>query len=468
MSHLTLAASLLPIAFILISHSLLARTVSVPLQNITITAPIGTSQHGDAHLLCVPTGTWDVIVFFLGNYIAHAFTVRAYPGESLIDFTWATIAALFLPTSGIIRGATGIIRGTTGILRKGFVARTPLEMAARAGALCMVVRTKDWKPHPGFQLSQIGIRMIDPAKSATRPWFRRRLQWKELDSTKPLPHAYGLAPSTYPDPVHVSIVPPTSRWEMFPDPISGSPDDVPATSLLSTIWHQVLPDHRDRHSPETPRRILTIRELLLLISRGLFLLSVFLFPASWIIRGLTPPSASDDAHVPLHAMLSARRVGNTRTLIPATYRTYVPPWLKDVSFGSFLPDTLVVLTGTRKIRGNQKLPQGYAFAFVPSDTRVVPLDNGDGHTVPPPKKGLLKGLIALGQAAYGSYTLVMSLGGDQISQYGYAASQSSHMLPCQSSTSLVCWCTRNLTSSTWYNPILFWKHADSRMHTLRK
>ncbi|KAJ7429482.1 hypothetical protein B0H11DRAFT_1767456, partial [Mycena galericulata] len=289
MSHLTLAASLLPIAFILISHSLLARTVSVPLQNITITAPIGTSQHGDAHLLCVPTGTWDVIVFFLGNYIAHAFTVRAYPGESLIDFTWATIAALFLPTSGIIRGATGIIRGTTGILRKGFVARTPLEMAARAGALCMVVRTKDWKPHPGFQLSQIGIRMIDPAKSATQ--------------------------------------------------------SMPALKYLKTH----------------------------------------------------------------------------RTLIPATYRTYVPPWLKDVSFGSFLPDTLVVLTGTRKIRGNQKLLQGYAFAFVPSDTRVVPLDNGDGHTVPPPKKGLLKGLVALGQAAYGSYTLVMSLGGDQISQYGYAA-----------------------------------------------
>lgn len=65
--------------------------VSTPLHNITITAPLGTTQHGDDHLFCVPTRPWDIIIFFLANYAAHAFTVRSYPGESLLDFTWGTV-----------------------------------------------------------------------------------------------------------------------------------------------------------------------------------------------------------------------------------------------------------------------------------------------------------------------------------------------------------------------------------------
>ncbi|KAJ6529400.1 hypothetical protein B0H19DRAFT_847964, partial [Mycena capillaripes] len=83
-----------------------------------------------------------VAVFFLANYAAHALTVRSYPGESPLDLARATLAALLLPTSGMIRGLTALLR--SGALVKGFLAGDHLAIAARSGALCMVVRAKGW------------------------------------------------------------------------------------------------------------------------------------------------------------------------------------------------------------------------------------------------------------------------------------------------------------------------------------
>ena len=51
----------------------------------------------------------------------------------------ALLVALLFPAAGVSRGLTTIIRFA--ILQK-----TPLQTAARAGALCMVVRTKEWEP----------------------------------------------------------------------------------------------------------------------------------------------------------------------------------------------------------------------------------------------------------------------------------------------------------------------------------
>lgn len=49
------------------------------LENMTILAPQETSDHGDPRILCTPTRTTDVASFFLGNYVAHAATVKALP-----------------------------------------------------------------------------------------------------------------------------------------------------------------------------------------------------------------------------------------------------------------------------------------------------------------------------------------------------------------------------------------------------
>ncbi|KAJ6535863.1 hypothetical protein DFH09DRAFT_931698 [Mycena vulgaris] len=141
---------------ILLFLPLLGWTASIPLQNITIIVPPGTSQHGDDRLLCVPTRDLDIaIFFFLANYLAHAVTVRRYPGDSFFDLVWGAVAAFLLPTSGMFRGLAAISRG--GFLGASIFGGSSLEVAARSGVLCMVVRTEDWKPLPGTEISHVAV-----------------------------------------------------------------------------------------------------------------------------------------------------------------------------------------------------------------------------------------------------------------------------------------------------------------------
>ena len=99
-----------------------------------ITLPTGTSNHGDPELLCLPTKWTDVIIFFLGNYLAHAATLRSVPGRSMFQSFFAMLGALFFPVSGVTLG----VRGITSLAA---FAKTDLQVAARAGALCKVIRT---------------------------------------------------------------------------------------------------------------------------------------------------------------------------------------------------------------------------------------------------------------------------------------------------------------------------------------
>jgi hypothetical protein len=82
------------------------------------------------------------VIFYFGNYFAHAATVQTYPRESLRSTIQALVLALLFPAAGISRGLTTIIRCAKR-------QKTPLQIAARAGALCMVVRTKEWQPLTG-------------------------------------------------------------------------------------------------------------------------------------------------------------------------------------------------------------------------------------------------------------------------------------------------------------------------------
>ena len=52
------------------------------------------------------------------------------------------LLALILPTSGVLRGLDAIRRCAV-------IGGSPLQKALKAGALCELVRTKDWKPQPG-------------------------------------------------------------------------------------------------------------------------------------------------------------------------------------------------------------------------------------------------------------------------------------------------------------------------------
>jgi hypothetical protein len=106
-----------------------ASAVATTLKNITITVPDGTSDHGNPNLLCTPTKWTDIVIFFLGNYLAHAATVIALPGESAVSMGMNALLALVLPWSGVNRGISAI----SICAKRG---RTALQTAQRAQALC--------------------------------------------------------------------------------------------------------------------------------------------------------------------------------------------------------------------------------------------------------------------------------------------------------------------------------------------
>lgn len=104
--------------------------------NVTITVPDGTINHGDPSLLCFPPKWYDYIIFYLGNYVTHIATILSIPGEETEVKIFAAISALIFPTTGTARALRYFI------LRPMFV-RDPLNRAARAGALCMVLDKRD-------------------------------------------------------------------------------------------------------------------------------------------------------------------------------------------------------------------------------------------------------------------------------------------------------------------------------------
>lgn len=126
---------------------MLTATVRATPVNATVTISNDQSQtffnHGDPRLVCTRASPISIAVFLFVNYIAHCATVGSYPGYSSLAVVLTNVFALFFPASGIIRAMNMLIR------RAELFGENELETAARAGALCMVVRTSDWEPRDG-------------------------------------------------------------------------------------------------------------------------------------------------------------------------------------------------------------------------------------------------------------------------------------------------------------------------------
>ncbi|KAI9771092.1 MAG: hypothetical protein M1840_002443 [Geoglossum simile] len=142
----------LRLGFVFLLFSILSPcNASQETETLNITVPKGTSNHGDPHLLCTPTQWTDIAVFFIGNYVSHAATVKSVPGEPTASAFLALVLALVFPVSGVIRGVDSI-------WRRSIFAPTELEKALRAGALSMVVRSKTWKPQTGDEVRNMMLR----------------------------------------------------------------------------------------------------------------------------------------------------------------------------------------------------------------------------------------------------------------------------------------------------------------------
>jgi hypothetical protein len=107
------------------------------LNNITV--PTGTVYKPAYNLLCLAAKPSDVFIFFAANYLAHAATVKSFPGESTAENIASLLFALLYPASGIVRGLDAIFRHAV-------FTKHELQRAAQAGALCMVVKSNLWKP----------------------------------------------------------------------------------------------------------------------------------------------------------------------------------------------------------------------------------------------------------------------------------------------------------------------------------
>jgi hypothetical protein len=153
-----------------------------------------TIDHGD-RLSCTPTNWYDVVVFFIGNYLAHAATVKSYPGEAPSGTIIATFGALLIPTSGLIRGLNAILRCAK-FSRKRFwsaMIRDPdYDTAAASGSLCMVVRRKSWQPYPGDKLPGVILREQSKEVPCKTKWearmkaFRTKMKVRQMFVVEPL------------------------------------------------------------------------------------------------------------------------------------------------------------------------------------------------------------------------------------------------------------------------------------------
>jgi hypothetical protein len=149
-------------------------TIAAPVHgktvNITVTLPVGSTLY-DSKVICTPADWKDIVVFFLVNYIAHALTTVVLPGEGWESYLTNALASLMFPGFGAYRGLRAIFVGWAAV-RKKFRAENyehgesesthkhkarrarDLQMARRAGALCMIVRAPDWTPRNGDEIDK--------------------------------------------------------------------------------------------------------------------------------------------------------------------------------------------------------------------------------------------------------------------------------------------------------------------------
>lgn len=111
-------------------------------ENITVSVPQNSTNHGNSQLLCTPSKWTDVVEFFILYFVMPAATVKSLPGQSIFGGLFAMCAALLFPTASVTKGIDAVLRCAA-------LQSSPLLKAHKAGALCEVVRADDWEPQHG-------------------------------------------------------------------------------------------------------------------------------------------------------------------------------------------------------------------------------------------------------------------------------------------------------------------------------
>ncbi|OJJ42170.1 hypothetical protein ASPZODRAFT_137444 [Penicilliopsis zonata CBS 506.65] len=121
-------------------------------RDTTITVPDEVVYHAESEEICIPTKWIDVVIFFFGNYFAHAATVVKFPGEPHHIIALNMLLVVLFPCLGAGRGLFVLSR------RAALFSKDPLQQALQAQALCMVVRAPTWTPRAGQSLRSLSLR----------------------------------------------------------------------------------------------------------------------------------------------------------------------------------------------------------------------------------------------------------------------------------------------------------------------
>lgn len=126
-----------------------------------------TDGSNGSNVWCEPTHWYDILWFFFANYLLHALSVRSLPGESPLSSTVFKFCCLLVPYTGVRRGLCLILRASN-------LAGNDLQAAARANALCMVIRSPEWRPKDGQVIEGCEIKAAEKT-ARKRKWSERLL-----------------------------------------------------------------------------------------------------------------------------------------------------------------------------------------------------------------------------------------------------------------------------------------------------
>ncbi|KAL9124104.1 MAG: hypothetical protein Q9217_006534 [Psora testacea] len=92
----------------------------------------------------------------------HALSVRSLPGENLFSSIAFKLSCLLIPYTGLRRGLCLIARSAN-------LTSNDLQAAARANALCMVIRTADWKANSGDEIHGCKVEKTEGSSQPSLP-----------------------------------------------------------------------------------------------------------------------------------------------------------------------------------------------------------------------------------------------------------------------------------------------------------
>lgn len=126
-----------------------AEAMPAPPTNLTVIV-----DKEDGTIYCKRMQWYDVCWFAFANYVLHALSVRSLPGDNNYHNIVFKICCLLVPYAGLRRGLCLISRASN-------LAGSDLQSAASANALCMVIRTPEWRPANGDIIEGCDIQIAD-------------------------------------------------------------------------------------------------------------------------------------------------------------------------------------------------------------------------------------------------------------------------------------------------------------------